>query len=144
MLEFTMSRVVLCVCGVILLGSVCIPLLGMYSTNENVLMTESTDSIAAMIDSFYGSEADTMILRGWDILPGNDCSLNVDGHNVTLSDSNGEYRSLISYKSYFSLSYNEMITLERSEDGITVKNHFLRSDTALSALEKRSTSSLLL
>ena len=122
MLEFTMSRVVLCVCGVILLGSVCVPLSGMYSTNTDVLMTENTDSIAAMIDSFYGSEADIMILRGWDIFPSKDCSLNIDGHNVTLSNSNGEYRSLISHNSYFSLSYNEMITLERSEEGLIVKS----------------------
>lgn len=121
MLEFTLSRVVLCVCGVILLGSVCIPLSGMYSSNEDVLMTESTDSIAAMIDSFYESEADVMIVRGWDILPSNDCYLSVDGNIVIIKNSNNEYRSLISHKSYFSLSYNEIVTLERSEDGITIK-----------------------
>lgn len=121
MLEFTLSRVVLCVCGVILLGSVCIPLSGMYSSNEDVLMTESTDSIAVMIDSLYNSEADAMVIRGWDILPNNDCSLKVEGHNVIINNSDGEYRSLISHMSYFSLSYNEIVTLERSEDGLIVK-----------------------
>lgn len=121
MLEFTMSRVVLCLCGVILLGSVCVPLSGIYSTNNDVLMTESTDSIAAMIDSFYDSEADTMTLRGWDILPSTDCSLKVDGHNVILSNSSSQYHSLISYESYFSLSYNEIVTLERSEGGMIMR-----------------------
>lgn len=83
-------------------------------------MMENTDSIAAMIDSFYDSKADVIILRGWDILPSNDCSLRVDGHNVSLNNSNKEYRSLITHRSYFSLSYNEMLTLKRSEDDITV------------------------
>ncbi len=116
-----MSRVVLCVCGVILLGAVCVPLSGIYSSNEDVSMTESADSIAAMIESFYGSEADTMTLRGWDILPSNDCHLEVDGHNVILSNSDNEYLSLISYKSYFSLSYSEIVTLERSDGGLKAR-----------------------
>ncbi|MDN5358038.1 MAG: hypothetical protein AB7D42_00200 [Candidatus Methanomethylophilaceae archaeon] len=120
MLEFTMSRVVLCICGVVLLGAVAIPFSGICSSNEDVRMTETADSIAEMIDSFYRSEADTMTLRGWDILPDAGCSMRAEGHVLILENNGKEYRSLIFCESEgFSLSYNGTVALERSDIGIT-------------------------
>lgn len=119
MLEFTMSRVVLCICGAVLLGAVAIPFSGICSSNEDVQMTGAADSIAEMVDSFYRSEADKMTLRGWDILPGAGCSMRAEGHILILEKDGKEYRSLISCVSEgFSLSYNGTVTLEKSDAGI--------------------------
>lgn len=119
MLEFTMSRVVLCICGAVLLGAVAIPFSGICSSNEDVQMTETADSIAEMVDSFYRSEADEMTLRGWDILPDPGCSMRAEGHILILENDGKEYRSLISCISEgFSLSYNGTVTLEKSDAGV--------------------------
>lgn len=120
MIEFTMSRVVLCICGAVLLGAVAVPFSGICSSNEDVLMAETADSMAEMIDSFYRSEADTMTVRGWDVLPNSGCSLYADGCHLVLENNGKEYRSLISCRTDgFSLSYNDTVTLERSGSGIS-------------------------
>ncbi|MDD3351747.1 MAG: hypothetical protein PHY89_04760 [Candidatus Methanomethylophilaceae archaeon] len=119
MLEFTMSRVVLCICGVVLLGAAAVPFSGICSSEEDVWMTETADSIAGTIDGFYRSEADTMTLRGWDILPDAGCYFSVEGRLVILCDGEKEYISPISCASEcFSLRYDGTVTLKRSGPGI--------------------------
>ncbi|MGE0015574.1 MAG: hypothetical protein AB7S83_05280 [Candidatus Methanomethylophilaceae archaeon] len=119
MLEFTMSRVVLCICGAVLLGAVVAPFSAICSSEGDVRMTEAVDSIAETIDGFYRSEADTMTLRGWDVLPNAGCSVRVEGHFVILCDGEREYLSPISCGSEdFSLRYDGTVTLKRSGPGI--------------------------
>lgn len=119
MIEFTLSRVTLCVCGAILLGAVCLPISEIYSAEEDVLMIENADSIADMVDSFWYSGADVMVLKGWDILPSPDCHIEAEGNMIFLRDSEKEYRSYLTHSSYFILGYDEEISLIRTEEGIS-------------------------
>lgn len=119
MMEFTLSRVTLCVCGAVLLGAVCVPISGIYSANEDVRMTENADSIADMIDSFWYSSADIMTLRGWDILPSPDCHIEVKGNLIFLHNYKKQYVSYLTYSSDFTLGYDEEINLIRTENGIS-------------------------
>jgi len=119
LLEFTMSRVALCICGAILLGAVAVPFSAICSSDGDVRMTETADSIAETIDGFYRSEADTMTLRGWDILPNAGCSFRVERGFVILCDGEKEYLSPVSCASEdFSLRYDGTVTLKRSGPGI--------------------------
>lgn len=121
MIEFTYSRITLCVCGMILLGSICIPLADMYSSNEDVMMTGNADRIAYMLDSMHDSDVDTITLRGWDILPYPDCRLSVDGYKLVLKNSKKEYVSYTVNESHLSLGYNEEIRLKIT-DGILTQS----------------------
>ncbi|MGI6472434.1 MAG: hypothetical protein ACOX1N_05165 [Candidatus Methanomethylophilaceae archaeon] len=120
MIEFTYSRVTLCICGIALLASVGIPLTGMYSSNEDVLMSENADRIAWMLDSLHGYDADEFTIRGWDVLPGSDCGLIAEGHEVILKNSKGEYVSHTLNVSRLTLGYNEEIRL-KVVDGVLVR-----------------------
>lgn len=112
MIEFTYSRITLCVCGMVLLASVSIPLAGIYSSNEDVLMTENADRIAWMLDDIRNYDADTVIIRGWDILPGPDCSLTVDGYEVVLENAKGRYVSHTLNATHLAMGYNDEAELK--------------------------------
>ncbi len=118
MLEFTMSRVTLCICGAIVLGAIAVPLTGIYSEREDSAMEEGTDSVAGLLDTFFFSEADTLTLRGWEILPGSDYALKADGHVVTISNGSREYRSLTECEcDGITLKYREAVKIIRTESG---------------------------
>ncbi|MGI5965020.1 MAG: hypothetical protein ACOX8L_04125 [Candidatus Methanomethylophilaceae archaeon] len=119
MLDFTLSRVALCICGVLLLGAVAAPLTGIYAEKEDGAMAGETDSLAGLLDTFYYSEAETLTLRGWEILPGSDCSLYADGHFVILTSGKGEYRSITECEcSDITIGYGDTVTLKRTADGL--------------------------
>ncbi len=121
MLEFTLSRVIAIVCGVILLAAVIVPVADMFDERTDINIVESTDEISNMIDSFWNSKADIMVLRGWDILPSSDCSLELNGHKLTLNCGNKEYTSLIAHPSNtFTISYNEIVKIERNGDTLAI------------------------
>lgn len=93
MMEFTISRVALGMCGIILLAAVLSPVTGLYDGKETVEMQEQTDNIAKMVDSFYLSEADNMTLNMGEILPSTSVSLKVDGNMITIVSDEDEFRS---------------------------------------------------
>lgn len=119
MIEFTYSRVTLCVCGIMLLASVSVPLAGIYSSNEDVRMTGNADRIAWMLDDIHNYETDTVTIRGWDVLPGSDCSLTVDGNRVVLGNNKGKYVSYTVNPAYFTMKYTDETEL-RIVDGVLV------------------------
>lgn len=96
MIEFTMSRVTLIICGVMVLGAVVIPLQSFYDENYDQSMTDTADHISFILDEFWASDADTLTIRGWEILPSADCSIEIEGHHLTVFQGGGSYRALIS------------------------------------------------
>ncbi|MFA6804522.1 MAG: hypothetical protein WCQ23_06045 [Candidatus Methanomethylophilaceae archaeon] len=121
MMEFTLSRVALIACGAILLAAVIVPVNGIYDSMEEENMTEVSDSIASMLDSFWDSETDTMHLRGWDILPGADYGLVLDGHKVIITGGEKDYLSLTEHSTgYFELTYNDIVDIVRENDSLTI------------------------
>ena len=120
MLEFTMSRVALFVCGAILLGAVAIPISDTYDDRSERDLRDVVDKTAIIMDTFGRSDIDTMTLRGWDILPTPGCVLELDGHNVTLYKDGKSYRGLMSHESeHVSMSYNQMLTVEKEDGKLT-------------------------
>lgn len=95
MIEFTMSRVALIICGLAVLTAVALPLQSFYDERYDSSMEHTADKVAFILDEFWASEADTLTLRGWEILPSADCFIEIDGHNLTVHMKNKSYRSLM-------------------------------------------------
>jgi len=96
LIEFTMSRVILIVCGMAILASVAIPLQSFYDEKYDHSMEDAADRISFVLDEFWASEADTMTLRGWEILPSSDCFVEIEGHDLIVHMKDRSYRSIVS------------------------------------------------
>jgi hypothetical protein len=116
LLEFTMSRVSLFICGAVLLSITIIPVSGIFDERSDIDMTEVTDRIAMIMDSFWNSDSDAMIIRGWDILPSTDCSLSLNEHDVTINKNGRTYHGLMVHRAdNMCLSYDQTMTVERGD-----------------------------
>ena len=123
MLEFTMSRVSVFVCGAILLSLIIIPVSGIYDEKENVEMINMTDTVTNMIDSFWDSEVDVMTIRGWDILPSPNTLLSIEGHIVTVQKDDRSYKGMIKHAANeITLSYNQILKVERGEEELILSH----------------------
>jgi len=90
-----MSRVILVVCGVAILASVMVPLQSVYSEKYDHSMEDAADRISFVLDEFWASEADTLTIRGWEILPSSDCFIEIEGHDLTVHMKDSSYRSIM-------------------------------------------------
>lgn len=139
MMEFTLSRVVLGICGIVLLAAVMPPVNGIYDDRESFGYQEQTDRIALLFDSFYESEADTMTISFNDILPSSDSYIEIDGHLITLHTDGRTFLSAIDRQilSENTLSYghNDVAMFMKSGDGVVVheecNGHFEKAHTIL-------------
>jgi hypothetical protein len=123
LLEFTMSRVSVFICGAILLSLVIIPVSGIYGEKEDIGMTDMTDTVTNMMDSFWGSEVDVMTIRGWDILPSPNASLSIQGHIVTIHKDGRSYRGMIEHAANdITLSYNQILKVERGGEELVLSH----------------------
>ncbi|UAL07143.1 MAG: hypothetical protein KRP56_04675 [Candidatus Methanogranum gryphiswaldense] len=121
MIEFTLSRVSMIVCGLILLAAIIVPVTNTYDSMKEDDLMEVSDNVAVMLDSFWNSEADVMYLRGWDILPDPECGLLLNGHDVILTKNGKEYRSLMEHSTErFTMSFNDVLNIERCENGLKI------------------------
>ena len=112
MREFTISRVVLCVCGVILIASVTGALNGIYNNEMDTMDDALVDRFAYMLDLFQSSEDDTVNLDGSRMLP--------EGYSISVHDGlvelfcKGERKiSATKYQGTFNLEWNETLTITR-------------------------------
>ncbi len=114
MIEFTISRVVLCVCGVTLLAASMSVLEPVQENNESEMMDELTDSIADLLDVFEQSHADELILHGSELLPSGDHVLTVSGHIVRIHNGKCESVSPTEFGGEFTLTWNDDIVVRKS------------------------------
>ena len=84
MIEFTLSRVVLCVCGVALLAAAMGVFAGAEERVDSDLDGEAAARIADMLDRFEDSVLDTYVIEATDVLPTPDHVLTVGDHMVVL------------------------------------------------------------
>ena len=91
MMEYTVTRVVTIICGVLLIATVLPPVQSLFDDGESSEMQEQSQNICRMIDTFYASEADEMVLSLNTVLPG-DSYIVMDGHFVTVFDGENQYR----------------------------------------------------
>lgn len=119
MIEFTLSRVMVFVCGVILLASITVPISDIYDSRTETDMLDVADGISSVMDSFWDSEADMLTIRGWDILPSPVYSALLNGHVVTVTDGENDYVSLMSHPCCeMTVSYNQTVCFGKDGDSI--------------------------
>jgi hypothetical protein len=111
MMEFTMSRVVLCVCGAVLLVSVTGAVEGIYDQDRETLDLHTAERLAYMLDVFESSGNDELILDGSLLLP-EDYRMSVHDGFVELQ---GDVRMIAetSYSGEFELGWNDVVTITR-------------------------------
>ncbi len=96
MMETTMSRVCLCICGAALLAAVISPVSAIYEDDASEDMLKTADGISSVLDSFWYSEVNDITLRLGEFLPSPEATVSIDGHNLSLFYKDKEYKSLIS------------------------------------------------
>ena len=114
MIEFTLSRVVMCVCGIALLAAVTGILGAVNDDSESGMMDGLADSVADILDRFEGSETDELTLRGTELLPSDDHVLTVSGHVVTITCGDRTSKAATSYGGAFELRRSTSVTLSKS------------------------------
>jgi len=123
MIEFTMARVCLSVCGLLLLAAVIVPVTGMYESDAAGRESDVSDDIAKLIDNFYYSEMNEAVIPMNDILPNIFSYAEFDGRLVTLTTDRGVYKSgtKVFVISDGTLGYNDIIRLTKNADAVTAE-----------------------
>ncbi len=110
MIEFTISRVVLCACGIILIVSVTGVLNGVYDRDADTMDDDLAERFAYMLDVFQSSDDDTLVLNGSMLLP--------EGYTARIHDGfvelfHGDRRSMAmtEYPGEFVLGYGDTETV---------------------------------
>lgn len=93
MMEFTLARVCMSLCGIMLLAAVVAPVAGMYGSGTVSAESNIPDGIASVADSFYRSEMDTLTVPMSDLLPDVRSYVEFSGNLITLTTERGVYRS---------------------------------------------------
>lgn len=115
MIEFTLSRVVLCICCAAILCA-CLTIMD-DAEDETIseLDSAAVSRIASMLDRFSSSVADELTLDGEDVLPREGYRLTVSDHVVSLSPNDSDtLRTYTSYEGSFTLSWGSSVTLRKS------------------------------
>ena len=91
MMEYTVTRVVTIICGVLLIATILPPVQSLFDDGESSEMQEQSQNICRMIDTFYISEADEMVVCLNTVLP-KDSFMTMEGYFVTVHSNDTEYR----------------------------------------------------
>ena len=114
MIEFTLSRTVLAVCGLALL----LVAVGTVSDSgeriESDMDSQAAVRLAGILDGFESSVLTEITLNGWELLPSADHTLEVRDHVVTLTDGEAPHSAYTGYGGAFVLSWGSSIRLEKS------------------------------
>jgi len=115
MMEFTISRVVICVCGITLLVVISGAVSSIYGSQEADADVHTAERLAYMLDAFEYSDLDAIVLEGIKILPE---GYHMEVHNGFVELDNGKKVTLAmtSYVGEFDLDWNQtrVITRRRS------------------------------
>lgn len=115
MMEFTISRVVLCTCGVALLCASLAVVGGAGDRTVSDMDDGSAERIAGILDAFESSVTQELTVEGSDLLPSDGYFLTVKAHMVALTSPNGKmYMATTSFDQEFELSWSGSIVLKKS------------------------------
>lgn len=114
MIEFTLSRVCLCVCGITMLAAAIGVMDIVQDDDESYADQELVERIASILDSFERSPMDSVTIDGSLILPTSDHSVRVHQGVVELMHGNRTYLAMTAFQQDLELSYGSTVTVERS------------------------------
>ena len=112
MMEFTVSRVVLCICGAVILVAACSAIGGMNDQDVSDMDDATVGRIACMLDAFMSSDVDEMILDGVRILP-KGYGIRVHDNFVELHGKNKVSIAVTTFDQDLELDWNETKTVIR-------------------------------
>ena len=125
MMEFTLSRVTISICGLILMAAMIAPVIHVFEESEEQNLQAIADKTAGLIDRFERSKADTMILSMGDILPGPSFSMTMENGILTIDDGERSYRSpLASDITGGTFSHRDMVEIGRTGGGLSAVKLF--------------------
>ena len=121
MMELTLSRVCMGICGIILLSAVVVPLSNMFQESSDEDIQSIADRTAATINRFERSSADMLTISMKDILPDHSCSLKIDNGILTITSGTKAYMAAVP-KSVESVdcSFEDIIEIKKTPDGMSV------------------------
>ena len=113
MMEFAFSRVVLCICGAILLVAVVGIMDSYHDRAESDMEDALAGDIAEMLDAFEGSEAERMTLDGSRLLPSSKHVLRVGDNRVCLEKDGIVRTAMTRCGAEFELWYGGTVTISK-------------------------------
>ncbi|MGN0098878.1 MAG: hypothetical protein ACI38Y_06105 [Candidatus Methanomethylophilaceae archaeon] len=114
MIEFTLSRVCMCVCGVLMLAAATGYLGLVEDQRGSEADQELADDIASMLDAFQMSKLNELRLDGSTVLPSNDIRVVVHDGLVELIHGDRRYYSSTVFGSDLELDRGSSVVLTRS------------------------------
>ena len=127
MIEFTLSRVCLSVCGLLLLASVIVPVTGMYDRHAAGMESGISDNMASLVDTFYYSEMEELTISMSNILPSTSSYIEIRGNMITLTTERGTYKSgtgvHVTTDGGNVFTYHDVIRLSKNGDGVTAERY---------------------
>ncbi|MDR0198361.1 MAG: hypothetical protein LBI08_01280 [Methanomassiliicoccaceae archaeon] len=123
MIEFTMARVCMSVCGLVLLAAVIVPVTGMYESRTVSMESGVSEDIARMVDRFYYSDQDEVTVSMNDILPGVASYVEFKGHMVILTTDRGVYKSgtNVTVISEDTFGYGDIVRFTKSGNSVVAE-----------------------
>ncbi len=104
MIEFTLSRAVMCVCGIALLGVALGVMTDAEDAKESEMDEDLAESLASLLDRFQNSRSQKLVLRGEDLIPREGQTVSVSDHIVTVTRDGKESRAYTLYDGSFELA----------------------------------------
>ena len=117
MMEFTMSRVLMCACGVMILAILINPVSSLYDDRYDNDMRLQSERICEMIDSFGSSDMESITVSGADLIP-EGCVLIIEDDMIILEHDGKEYiaYTLNEISSIGSYGSNDTIYFQKEGD----------------------------
>lgn len=124
MMEYTLARMAMVMCGVIILAAVVPPVTSVFDEGESAEMQNQSETLCRMLDSFYASETDEMTVCLQTVLPQNS-SVMMDGYFITMIEGDSQYRydteyTMESDKNVY--TGNDYIRLTKNGDSLIVES----------------------
>ena len=112
MIEYTVSIVTVCACGMVLLMAVTGTLQGVYDSDTETMDDGLAERLAHILDSYMASGNDTLILDGVRVLP-EGCFMRVHDGFVELYRGEEMHIAMTDYPGEFELDCNDVVTIGR-------------------------------
>ena len=124
MMEFTVSRVCLSLCGFMLLAAVIVPVTGMYESDAVGMESLIPEDMASLIGDFHYSEMDILIIPMSDILPDTASYAEFGEYTITITTGRGSYsyESNIRMISYGAFGHGDVIMLSKLNGAVTAEH----------------------
>ena len=121
-MEFTLSRICMGVCGLIVLAAIIFPVTGMFEDSSDADIQSLTNDTGRMLETFERSGADAVTISLKDILPNHSCSMRMEKGMIIITEKETEYRTSVPWKTETErYQYEDVIEIRKTSDGVTVR-----------------------